>query len=136
MKSGIAFHCHHDRLAEYIYDYNGRGSYIKKRKPLEERGLRLRLFRIIPRDRLPEEGLEDCIKAGKAYYEAERALVKADKDYIGLQETYIKAGEIYGNVWEDYYTRNKAAFERLHKELCPGCPWDGETIFPGRRETL
>lgn len=20
--------------------------------------------------------------------------------------------------------------EQLHKELCPNCPWDGETIFP------
>lgn len=52
-KSGFAFHVHHNVLAEWCYDYGERVKVIKKDKPVEEQELRLRLFRLIPEDRLP-----------------------------------------------------------------------------------
>ena len=41
-KSGVAFHCHHDRLVEFVTNYDERVAYIKQEKPPAERPLRLR----------------------------------------------------------------------------------------------
>ena len=54
-QSGFAFHCHHDVLAEWVYDYDERVRFIKENKPADEQELRLRLFKLIPEDHLPED---------------------------------------------------------------------------------
>lgn len=105
-KPGLAFHCHHDELIEYIPSINafkGRQDHIKWRKRRSEVKLRLRLFKMIPLERMPQEGLEE---------------------FMGNLEN--------GLLWKDteYYEKNKEFVEALHKELCPDCPWNGETIFP------
>ena len=108
-KTGFAFHCHHDTLFEYVTDYDERVRYIKEDKPEREQELRLKLFKIIPDDRLPTK----LVKAREA------ACDKAGEAYDKAWEAYVKAREAY-----------KPEIEALHKELCPGCPWDGKTIFP------
>ena len=72
--SGFAFHVHHDVLVEYCTDYQERVDYIKERKPANEQGLRLRLFKMIPIDRVPPV----LVEAGKAYVEAGKAYEPAE----------------------------------------------------------
>jgi len=105
--SGFAFHCHHDALVEWVTDYEGRVAYIKSQKPLREQGLRLKLFKMIPDDRLPAK------------------LLKARAAYGKAGEAYDKARAAYGKAGEAYAPE----LEKLHKELCPDCPWNGKTIF-------
>ena len=113
--SGFAFHCHHDVLAEYVTDYTERVAYIKRCKPKSEQELRLRLFRLIPEDRLPPEYIKARAEYDKAWAEADKAWAEVDK----ARAEYIKARA-------EYATQLGA----LHRELCPNCPWDGKTIFP------
>jgi len=135
-KTGFAFHCHHDTLFEYVTDYDERVRYIKEDKPEREQELRLKLFKIIPDDRLPTKlvkAWETCVKAREAYDKAGTAYVKAWEACDKARETYDKAGEAYDKAWEAYvkaWEAYKPEIEALHKELCPGCPWDGKTIFP------
>ncbi len=121
MKTGFAFHCHHDTLVEWVTDYDERVKYIKENKPESEQELRLRLFKMIPPDRLPPE------------------LYKAGDDYDKALDAYNKAGDAYNKAW-DACTKARPAYDKawaaylpaliaLHKELCPNCPWDGNTIF-------
>ena len=128
-KSGIAFHCHHNTLFEYVHDYDERVRYIKKHKPEKERVLRLRLFRMIPNSRLPQRGLTAYDEARKAYDRAWEAYDKAREAYDEAREAYDEAREACDEARKAYDERNKAKLEKLHKELCPQCPFDGKTIF-------
>ena len=118
MRSGLAFHVHHDRLMEYCYDYDERVGYIKTGKPAEEQELRLRLFKLIPLDRIPGKDS----KIWEAHNKAGEALDKAGEAYDEAREAYNKAREAYGKAYS-------SEIVALHKELCPDCPWDGTTIF-------
>ena len=141
--SGFAFHCHHGTLFEWVTDYDERVGYIKENKPREEVELRLKLFRMIPEDRIPKE----LLKAEEARYKAEEAYYKAREAYSKTLEAYYKAREAYDKAREAYYKAREAydkareayckageayypKIEKLHSELCPDCPWDGKTIFP------
>jgi len=129
--SGFAWHCHHDILYEWVTDYAEREKYIRKHKLAAERELRLRLFRMIPLGKVPvslDKARAAYDQARDAYY---KAWVASNKQ---VSDTYYKAGAA---SWQA-----RAAIERagaasgedmlaLHKELCPSCPWDGKTIFPG-----
>ena len=99
-KQGYAFHVHHDTLFEWCFDYDKRVKYIKENKPKHERELRLRLFKLIPKGRIPAK------------------LYKAWDAYDKARDACDKAGEALA-----------PEIEALHKELCPDCPWDGKTIF-------
>ena len=107
-KPGFAFHCYHYTLFSWVYDYDKRVSYIKADKPKAEQKLRLKLFRMIPEDRLPSKLHE----AREAYNEA--------------WEAYNKAGEAFNMAGEACMPE----LLKLHEELCPNCPFDGKTIFP------
>lgn len=100
-RQGFAFHLHHDVLAEWCNDYEERVDYIKTNKPKAEQEPRLRLFKLIPPDRIPLP----LQKAGAAYNKSLAALNKAR----AACEPELKT---------------------LHQELCPGCPWDEWSIFP------
>lgn len=150
--SGFAFHCHHDVLVEWVTDFDERVNYIKALKLAKEQELRLRLFRMIPTDRIPIDYAKAhaaCSKDWAAYVKAWAAYNKAkaacDKDWVA----YVKAWVAYSKAFVTYYkakgTYNKAKaacdkaraaydtyFEGLHKELCPNCPWDGETILSAK----
>ncbi|MBU0778290.1 hypothetical protein KKF82_08545, partial [Patescibacteria group bacterium] len=99
MRSGLAFHVHHDRLMEYCYDYDERVGYIKTGKPAEEQELRLRLFKLIPLDRIPGKDS----KIWEAYNKAGEALDKAGEAYDEAREAYNKAREAYNKAREAYY---------------------------------
>ena len=143
-KSGLAFHCHHDKLFEYCYDYDERVDFIKHHKPKVEQKLRLKLFKLIPDDRLPQRGLSVYDKACDAYRRASDAYRRArgvyDKArdaYRRARDVYCKAIDAYDKAWDvydkaegAYYKANRKELGKLHEELCPGCTWDGETIFP------
>ncbi len=143
-KSGLAFHCHHDKLFEYCYDYDERVDFIKHHKPEGEQKLRLKLFKLIPDDRLPQRGLSVYDKACDAYRRARGVYDKAcdayrrargvyDKAcdaYDRAWNVYDKACDAYDKAWGAYYKANRKELGKLHEELCPGCTWDGETIFP------
>ncbi len=104
IKSGLAFHCHHDTLCEYVYDFNERVRFIKGNKPKSEQKLRLRLFKMIPDELIPGKGSpewEACGKAREAYDKAREAYGKA-------WEAYYKAGEAYYKAREAYYKAGKA----------------------------
>ena len=119
MKSGLAFHVHHDNLWEWCDDYDGRVEYIRKKKAQGEQELRLRLFRLIPPDRIP--GKDNPL--WEAYSEAREASEK-------VREAYIQTWEAYCKAWKALYKAIGAEIEALHKELCPDCPWNDWTIFP------
>ena len=108
---GLAWHVHHDLLVEFCGDYRGRQEYIEKYKPLNERELRLRLFKWVKRP-LPiriQRLVEKVITGEVANPEEFRATVR-------LLDSAIK---------------NSRALKKLHALECPNCPWDGYSIFPG-----
>ena len=123
IKSRFAFHCHHDILVEYCFDYDERVKFIKNNKPLGEEGLRLRLFKLIPEDRLPKP----LVKAGKVYHKARDAYLKAEP--ASLTKAEVAYGKARYKCLKTIQQHNQY-LEELHKELCPDCPWNGKTIFP------
>ena len=141
-KSGLAFHCHHNTLAEYVSDFDERIDDIVQNKPVNEQALRLRLFKLVPTDRLPPElakatevydkAYEVCDKASEAYIKAYEAYSKAMEAHNKAREAHNKAMEAHNKAKEAH---NKARerfapeLERLHAELCPNCPFDNKTIF-------
>jgi len=126
---GLAFHCHHDTLVEYVYDYEERVKVIKQTKPKDEQELRLRLFKMIPDELLPKKGLATYLKTGDAYYRARDAYDSAWDACHSAWDAYDKAWYAYDKAWDAYYTNNKTTLEKLHAKLYPDCPWNGETIF-------
>lgn len=129
-KSGLAFHCHHNVLVEYVYDYDERVEFIKANKPEGERKLRLRLFRLIPNGLIPgkrgglwkacDEARKACSEARKACYEARKACDEAWKACSEAEKAY--------------YQKYGSQLEELHSKLCPNCPWNGKTIFRKEEE--
>lgn len=132
-KSGLAFHVHHDILAEWCDDYDERVKYIKETKPMEEQELRLCLFKLIPNDRVPVKLKE----AREAYDRAWEACEKVWEAGNKALEAYHKAVDAYDWIRDSYDKALEASYEeirQLHQELCPDCPWDStrETIFTRR----
>ena len=117
--SGLAFHSHHDRLHEFVYDYKERAMSIKANKPKEEQELRLRLFKLIPLNRLPLALRKVAAEWEKAYAEWKKAeCEKTDAECEKVAAEWRKSDAEYN-----------LQLEKLHEEICPNCPWDGSTIF-------
>ncbi len=153
IKSGLAFHCHHDVLFEYVYDSDERVRFIKENKPKGEQKLRLKLFQMIPDELIPSRdssAWEAYDKARKAYDKARKACDKAWEAYDKTRKAYDKAWEAYdkarkardkaweardkaweaySKAWKVYCKKHHKELEKLHTNLCPDCPWDGKTIF-------
>ncbi len=127
LKSGLAFHCHHDILLEYVYDYDERLNFIKTEKRFVERELRKTLFVLIPEKLLPNTSQKAAyIKTGAAYYEAKVDLYEITNDKTWA--AYNKAEAVYNKAEAVYKTYIDV--QALHKQVChPNCPWDGKTIF-------
>jgi len=118
-KSGLAFHCHHDKLAEYVHDYDERVKFIKNNKPDKEQALRLHLFQLISEDRIPGRAsklYEAYFKAGEAYFKAREACNKAREAYDKVWEAYDKAWEAYDKAWEAY-NKAREAYDKAW-EVC------------------
>ena len=116
VKKGFAFHMYPDSLIEWCMDYDARVEGIKLCTPKDELELRLRLFKLIPPEKIPA-----CLaEAFKAY---DRALNK---------KTNWNAYKIVKKIEDAYYEALEDCMPellRLHEELCPDCPWNGWTIF-------
>jgi len=119
--NGLAFHCHHEVLIEYVHSYDERVRYIRECKPRKEQKLRLRLFKMIPKDRLPKS----LVKAGAKWDKAGAKWDKAWTEWVKAWTEWDKAVA----EWDKAIDKNKQYLEKLHKELCPDCPWDGHSIF-------
>jgi hypothetical protein len=135
--SGLAHCCHHDRHFEWCYDYRKRVDYIKRGKPVAEQELRLKLFQILPFDRLPlrlHEAWETHDKASKTYDKASKTYDKARETYDEARETYIEASEVCDEVLNNCMPE----LMKLHDELFPDCTWNEKqkTIFPIKGDKL
>jgi len=83
-----------------------------------------------------DEARKACDEALKAYFEALKACDEAWKAYGEAGKACDEAWKAYGEAGKAYDEAWKACakyFTKLHKELCPNCPWDGKTIFSKRR---
>ncbi len=120
IKSGLSHCCHHDRHWEFCYNYNEPVECIKLQKPMNEQSLRLRLFRLVPNDKLPGRDSAEWL----CYYKAWTAYHKA-------WGTYNKEEAACDKAWTAYLAKYKTELEVLHSELFPDCPWDEKrkTIF-------
>ena len=54
IKSGLSIHCHHNILIEHCYNYDERVEAIKRDKPQNEQEIRLRLFKLLPKEAIEE----------------------------------------------------------------------------------
>ncbi len=117
--AGLAHCCHHDKHWEYCYNYEERVSYIKNNKPQSEQELRLKLFFIVPDDKVPGHDSPER----EAYDKAREAYSEAWEAYRKAWEAYRKAGEAYDKAWEAYSAKYKEELDALCKELCPDCTW-------------
>ena len=134
------WHIHHDTLCEErAYPIEDRIGYILTRKPMAERALRLRLMRpalaMAPIQKTyadawaPIEKTYDDARAPiqKTYDDARAPIEKTYDDAMApIRKTYDDALAAIRKTYAD-------AMAAAHAEQCPGCPWDGETIFGGAK---
>ena len=119
-KTGLAIHCHHDKLVEYCYDYNERRAYIKSFKPKNEQPLRLRLFKLLP----PEAVAEIPLRYAKR--------VKADAKRVKADTRWFNAGAEWVKARAEWPQKSKDAF---HKKWCGCKQWDGKVmVFPSKQK--
>jgi len=128
-----AWHVHHDVLLEPLVEpIETRIAFIKAHKPKKETATRLRLLKPV-KGPLPAK----LLKAGKASVKAWKAYDKAWKAYDKAWKASVKAGEAYDKAWEASVKAGEASVKAgeavdvlaLHAKECPGCPWNGRTIF-------
>ena len=148
------WHVHHDILVEPLTEpIENRIAFIKANKPKEEVETRLRLLKpikaLLPVDVVKtweayDKAREAHVKAREAHVKAWEAHVKAREAHVKAREAYVKAWEAGDKAWEAYVKAREAynktlndhkdEIDALHREECPNCPWDGETIFPEEKK--
>ena len=121
MSKGLSIHCHHKILVEYCYDYKERVKYIKNHKPKNEQKIRLRLFKILPKEAendVPKEYLE----ADKAWNEAYKAWNKLES---GAEKSLDEANKAWSEADKAWDEADKDIF---HQKWC-GCEnWNGKEL--------
>ena len=115
------WHIHHEVLLEWSDDIQERIDYIKAHKPPHEVETRLRLLKPV-QGALPPK----LVKAKAAYDKARDALDKAGDAFGKDWDAYDKAKAAYAKAYDECLPQ----IEALHALECPGCPWNGTTIFP------
>jgi len=156
--TGFYWHIHHDELLEWSDNISKRIDFVISHKPNDEIETRLRLMKPV-KGKLPAEVVKAWKARGKAWEargKAREAYDKAREAYDKAweargkawkargkawearekaREAYVKAWEAYDEAWEAYdkaLRKHKKEIEALHRKECPDCPWDGNTIFPGK----
>ena len=114
---GESMHCHHKWLFEYCYDYQERVDYIKANKPVNERKIRLKRFKILTKKEIAMFPAE-YIEASQKRTEASQKLKEADQK---RREAYQK--------WEEAYHKYKPQLEEIHKKICNCKEWNGEEMI-------
>ena len=151
MSSGIAQHCYHDKLFGLVWDYEERADYIRTEKPREEKTLRMRLFALIPTERLSPVLAQAVAEGCRLRAEGNRLLAEGYRLFSGSNPLWAEDTRIWDEVnkqraecnrlraesnrlWVESLKTHIVELEALHAELCPDCPWDGTTIFTRRNE--
>jgi len=118
---------------------NARAAHIRSDKPKRERAVRLdRLRPVVNVAAIPLAVRNAAAAYGKtfpaydkawaAYEKARAAYSKAWAAYAEAYAAYVKARDAYEKACADH----RAEIEALHALECPGCPWDGKTLFPDK----
>ena len=136
-KTRAYWHIHHDVLVEYTTaPIEERIWYIQEHKPPEEVAVRLRLLKPVVGE-LPNaffaarKALDDAWLAYAAEAKAYRAAVKANP--YAPEWAYRAARKALDGAVQALADARLACadeIEKLHRNECPDCPWDGKTIFP------
>ena len=111
IKSGLSIHCHHNILIEHCYNYDERVEAIKRDKPQNEQEIRLRLFKL-----LPKEAIEELpIAWRRTWAERDKTCTERDKAYAEwckADAEWCKEGQ---EIW--------------HKKWCGCTNWNGNEII-------
>ncbi len=150
IKSGLYWHCHHDRLLEFCYDYQERVDYIMMYKPKSEIKTRLRLFKPV------KKLSKSTIILIKKIAEQKKRTEKAHDKYIDFAVDYVmspsphqkillakkenlrKRYRIEDDKDNDLYFKlqdlldNHPFWEKLHKKECNCKEWNGNEIVFSR----
>jgi len=118
IKSGLSIHCHHNILVEHCYNYDERVEAIKRDKPRNEQEIRLRLFKL-----LPKEAIEELPTAWrKADAEWDKACAERDK-------TCTERDKAYAEWCKADAEWCKEGQEIWHKKWCGCTNWNGNEII-------
>ena len=151
-ESGWSIHCHHDVLVEYCYNYQERVDYILQNKPKREQTIRLKVFKLLPKEAVKELP-EQLIITGAAWDKAEAAWNKARAEWSKAGAEYYKAWAEWYKAWAElnkaraewykawaewskaraeYYKAwaewGKKAQEAFHKKWCGCAEWNEEEV--------
>ena len=116
--NGFSIHCHHNRLVEYCYDYQGRVGYIKREKPKSEQKIRLKVFKLLPSEAIKEipkrlqEAGRQWEQASWQWEEASRPWYEASKQWQEAEKQWQEAS----NQWP------QSDQDAFHNKWC-GCKW-------------
>ena len=148
----LVLHLHHEVGCEPLIEpIENRISFILKNKDRAEQALRLRLMRVVRAETLRrllpdaerEKAYAEWEKAYAEWKKADAEREKADAEWEKAYAEWEKANAEWKKAdaeWEKanaewkkaYAEREKAyaeIFQLIHAHLCPGCPWNGRTIF-------
>jgi len=134
---GMFWHCHHDKLCEWVYDYQERVNYIKSEKPKNEIETRLRLFKEV-KGKLPAEVVKAWGKlkaAWEKYKAAREKYEEAREEYEAVVVKCNAAWEKYAAAWgklKAVLLKYKPELEELHKTECGCKEWNGKEIVFGK----
>ena len=125
IKSGLSIHCHHNILVEHCYNYDERVEAIKRDKPQNEQEIRLRLFKL-----LPKEAIEELPTAWrKAYAEWHKACVEWDKADAEWDRAWVEWHKTCVEWRKARVEWNKEDQEIWHKKWCGCTNWNGNEII-------
>ena len=127
MTQGFAWHVHHDKPVEWVWDYDERLRAIEQ-KPAVEIPTRKRLFQMV-RGSLPAA----IVQAWSDYDQTRGVRDRAGDAYFRDQDAYFQAEHACLRARDAYYQAladNMPAILALHAQECTSCPWNGRTIFP------
>ena len=124
--SGLAFHCHHDTLIEYVWDFDERVTYIKSEKLENGVEIRLRLFKMLSPEMVAEipENVRQAHEAWRlayaVYRQAEEARERGEEVWRQADGVWYQAEEARERACKVLWDS-----EVFHKKWC-GCaewPW-------------
>jgi peptidoglycan hydrolase CwlO-like protein len=122
------WHIHHDKLVEWTDDLDERIEYVKGNKAPAEVETRLRLMKPV-QGQLPEVFVKASAERKRAYAEWDRMDAERDQASAERKRAYAEWDRASAE-WDRAWVECLPQIEALHAIECPGCPWDGKTIFP------
>lgn len=127
------WHVHHTQLFEACVEpIERRLEFIRREKPREEVETRLRLIRPVKNERL----LQRLTKYQRDFLDMENKIYAKYGDGLSDEEQGRKMAELNENrkKYEKAGALAGLKIEALHRRECAkDCPWDGQTIFPGKK---